>query len=358
MNSNFHSARRSKKDYDILFVDFKKAFDSLNDDFLLKLLQHVNLPQCTISAIQYLLTDLTALTTFKGGLQTKIKLEKGVKQGCPLSPLLFILVMEVLDDAIICPPPSNINQANPDIDSALYADDAAYASDDLASRIPSLNRTFTIFGKATGLQINVTKSCIVKARPTSSSTSRIKEKLALTSWSELPIRPNTKWLGTIIGARTSTNAIFADALKKFERRTSSYLPLKTHYSLPTRIRIANVFLVTIFSYLYQIYFIPEKILQKINSLLYKWIVPFNSISLSDLTRPVSLLGLPENLKDVRLMNIAALISNAPPSTVKKQATKASLRILMISNDIAIMQGHQSHALSYLPRTMHRPTPSE
>ena len=86
-----------------------------------------------------------------------------------------------------------------------------------------------------------------------------------------------------------------------------------------------------------------KILQKINGLLYKWIVPFNSVSLSDLTRPVSLLGLPENLKDVRLMNIAALISNAPPSTVKKKATKASL----LSNDIAI---HQSHALSYLPRT--------
>jgi ribonuclease HI len=342
-NHKFHTARRNKKDYDTLFVDFKKAFDSLNHTFLFKLLQHVHLPLSTINAIRYLLTDLTSMTTFKGAPQAKIRLEKGVKQGCPLSPLLFVLVMEVLDDAIIRPPPSNINQTNPDIDSALYADDAKYSSFDLARHIPFLNRTFTLFGKATGLQINVAKSCIVKARPTSSSTLRIKEKLALSSWSELPIRPNTKWLGTIVGAHTSTNAIFADALKKFEQRTASYLPLKAQYSLPTRIRIANVFLISIFSYLYQIYFIPEKTLQKINRLLYKWIVPFNSVSLSDLTRPASILGLPDNLKDVRLMNVAALISNAPPSATPKKATKASLN----GNDIAI---HQNHALSYLCHT--------
>ena len=75
--------------------------------------------------------------------------------------------MEVLDDAIIKPPHTNINHNDSDIDSALYADDAAYASHRLADFIPELNKIFKLFGEATGLHVNVTKSCIVKARPTS-----------------------------------------------------------------------------------------------------------------------------------------------------------------------------------------------
>ena len=87
-DNKFHSARRQKSDYDILFIDFKKAFDSLNHEFLIQMLHRIRVPISTINAIRYLLTDLTALTTFRGTPPAKIHLGKGVKQGCPLSPLL------------------------------------------------------------------------------------------------------------------------------------------------------------------------------------------------------------------------------------------------------------------------------
>ena len=164
ITEKIHQATTNKKDYDVLFIDFKKAFDSLNHNFLFSLLVHINMPTTTINVIKFLLTDLQALTTFRGSQPQSIKMEKGVKQGCPLSPLLFVLVMEVLDDAIIKPPSSKINQNNSDIDSALYADDACYGSPDLANHLPHLQTTLELFGKATGLNIHTTKSCIVKAR--------------------------------------------------------------------------------------------------------------------------------------------------------------------------------------------------
>ena len=278
------------------------------------MLHRIRVPISTINAIRYLLTDLTALTTFRGTPPAKIHLGKGVKQGCPLSPLLFILVMEVLDDAIIKPTHTNINHNDSDIDSALYADDAAYASHRLADFIPELNKTFRLFGEATGLHVNVTKSCIVKARPTSATTKHIKRQLHNCSWCSLPIRPWAKWLGTLVGSKVTPTKIFANALAKFKNRARSYLPLKSHYSLPNRILIANVFLLPIFSYLYQLYYIPDPIIKTVNSLLYRWLIPFNSLTIADLSRPSNRVGLPNALHDLRLMNTAALIANAAPQT--------------------------------------------
>ena len=340
-DSKFHSARRQKSDYDILFIDFKKAFDSLNHEFLIRLLHHIHIPNSTINVVRYLLTELTALTTFRGTPPAKIQLGKGVKQGCPLSPLLFILVMEVLDDAIIRPPHNNIDQNDSDIDSALYADDAAYASHRLADFILELNKTFWIFGEATGLHVNVTKSCIVKARPTSATTRHIAQQLSECSWCNLPIRPWAKWLGTLVGSKVTPTRIFANALAKFKNRALSYLPLKSHYSLPNRILIANVFLLPIFSYLYQLYIIPDTILKTVNSLLYRWLIPFNSLTLADLSRPANRVGLPNALQDLRLMNIAALITNTAPDTIPAKASKRHL----LSSSIAT---HHKHALTFTP----------
>ena len=110
INEKLHKASNDKEDYDLISIDFMKAFDSLNHKFLIFLLEHIKLPRPSINAIQFLINDLQALTTFKGTTPQKIKLEKGVKQGCPLSPLLFALIMEVLDNALLSPPKDDINK--------------------------------------------------------------------------------------------------------------------------------------------------------------------------------------------------------------------------------------------------------
>jgi ribonuclease HI/exonuclease III len=338
INEKLHKACKDKKDYDLISIDFMKAFDSLNHTFLICLLEHIKLPRSSINAIQFLIHDLQALTTFKGTSPRNIKLEKGVKQGCPLSPLLFALIMEVLDNALLLPPKNDINKIHPDIDGALFADDACYASPNLAKHIPHFHRTITLFGKATGLRIHIKKSTIVKARMTSRTTKSITTALTNCGWKDITVSPHFKWLGTIIGSKINTKKIFNNALTKFKDRINHYLPLKKHYSLPNRIMIANVFLLTIFSYLYQIYFIPGDYLKTINSLLYKWLVSFNSFSLADLSRPTNRCGLSNTLKDIRIVNIAALIATAP-SDLTPTSYKGRI------HNSGRITDHQKHALA-------------
>jgi hypothetical protein len=180
----------------------------------------------------------------------------------------------------------------------------------------------------------------VMARANSRTTKSIAAALTDCGWNDITVSPHVKWLGTIIGTKVDTKMIFHKALHKFKERINSYLPLKNHYSLPNRIKIANIFLISIFSYLYQIYFIPPDYLKTINSLLYKWIVSFNAFSLADLSRPTSRCGLSCTLKDIHITNIAALIATTPKEyqpVIYKGRLENSGRI----------SDHQKHALALL-----------
>ena len=70
----------------INFVDYEKAFDSINRDTLWKLLRHYGIP------ISY---EGTGCRVIHNGQLTKhFKVKAGVRQGCLLSPFLFILVVD------------------------------------------------------------------------------------------------------------------------------------------------------------------------------------------------------------------------------------------------------------------------
>ena len=101
-----------------------------------------------------------------------------------------------------------------------------------------------------------------------------------------------------------------------------------------------MFLLPIFSYLYQLYNIPDPIIKTVNSLLYRWLIPFNSLTIADLSRPSNRVGLPNALHDLRLMNTAALITNAASDATPTRASKRNLN----SSSIAT---HHNHALSFL-----------
>eukprot|EP00732_Lithocolla_globosa_P001538 Lithocolla_globosa_v1_NODE_782_length_3286_cov_3.792634.p1 type:complete len:976 gc:universal NODE_782_length_3286_cov_3.792634:2974-47(-) len=78
------------------FVDFQKAFDSVNHDCLWFKLLSLNLHGRMFQSIQALYTDSTSAVRLNGMLTDWFPIEKGVKQGCLLSPLLFALYVNDL----------------------------------------------------------------------------------------------------------------------------------------------------------------------------------------------------------------------------------------------------------------------
>ena len=80
----------------IAFLDFQKAFDSLNWTFLFKTLREFNFGENFIKWVNTLYSNIESCVTNNGYSSTFFKLARGIRQGCPLSALLFVLVVETL----------------------------------------------------------------------------------------------------------------------------------------------------------------------------------------------------------------------------------------------------------------------
>ena len=79
----------------MLMLDNTKAFDRLQHDFALDVLRAFNLPPSLINAVQTLYNGAETRVKVNGHLAPPFPNTSGVKQGCPLSGLLYILVQEV-----------------------------------------------------------------------------------------------------------------------------------------------------------------------------------------------------------------------------------------------------------------------
>jgi hypothetical protein len=93
-----------------LLLDIKKAYDSLDREFLLECLTRCGLPQCFVRAIAAAHTDTTARFCVNGALSRPLEMTRGIRQGYPLAPILFIVAMDPLyrsvrTDPELCEPP-------------------------------------------------------------------------------------------------------------------------------------------------------------------------------------------------------------------------------------------------------------
>ena len=81
----------------ILSIDAEKAFDKIQHSFLIKTLEKVGIEETYLNIIKAIYEKPTANIILNGEKLRAFSLRSGTRQGCPLSPLLFNIVLEVLD---------------------------------------------------------------------------------------------------------------------------------------------------------------------------------------------------------------------------------------------------------------------
>ena len=78
----------------INFIDYEKAFDSVDRETMWKLLRHYGVPKKIISIIRCTFQDMSCKIAHAGQLSESFEVKTGVRQGCLLSPFLFLLVID------------------------------------------------------------------------------------------------------------------------------------------------------------------------------------------------------------------------------------------------------------------------
>ena len=97
---NIKSALEFAQDFSqplaLVQIDFYKAFDSISHDFLLLAAERLGIPPSLLKWIRIFLHNLTAQINLNGYLSDSILIKRGIRQGCPLSMLLFIIGIKLL----------------------------------------------------------------------------------------------------------------------------------------------------------------------------------------------------------------------------------------------------------------------
>ena len=86
--------KNHNKEVTLCFVDFKKAFDSINREVMFKILPLYGIPEQIISAIKALYINTNAKVLTQDGETEQFDILAGVLQGDTLAPFLFILVLD------------------------------------------------------------------------------------------------------------------------------------------------------------------------------------------------------------------------------------------------------------------------
>ena len=147
----------------INFVDYEKAFDSLDRDTLWKLLQHYGIPEKIITLIRNTYDGTTCKVTHAGRLTESFQVQTGVRQGCLLSPFMFLVAIDWIMKT------TTKNRRNgiqwtlwSQLDDMDFADDLALLShshEQMQEKTDLLN----LVSAQTGLNINMNKTKIMKA---------------------------------------------------------------------------------------------------------------------------------------------------------------------------------------------------
>ena len=88
------------KNHMIISTDSEKAFDKIQHPLMIKTLQKAGTERTYLNIIKTIYDKPTANIIFNGEKLKAFPLKSGIRQGCPLSPLLLNMVLEVLATAI------------------------------------------------------------------------------------------------------------------------------------------------------------------------------------------------------------------------------------------------------------------
>jgi hypothetical protein len=138
----------------LMFVDFEKAFDSINRNKVWEVMNRYGMLWHIINLIKKLYDGSTCQVLHEGKLSDTIGVNTGVRQGCILSPIIYLIVMDNVMNKVMLAKKRGINWGvSQQLEDLLFADDICLLSHNFNKMHMKLKDLEKI-GKTVGLKIN------------------------------------------------------------------------------------------------------------------------------------------------------------------------------------------------------------
>ncbi|KAJ4791253.1 RNA-directed DNA polymerase (Reverse transcriptase) [Rhynchospora pubera] len=242
--------------------DLSKAFDRMEWHFVIRVLQLYGFPPIFIAWIKGCITSASFAILINGAADGFITPSRGLRQGCALSPYLFILCMDVLNRMLQFKQQNglisglSIARGAPPISSLMYADDLIICGIATPQEVSQLRTTLSDFCTMSGQLIGIDKSRIWFSKRTSSDL----RNYCMNSFQAVQGGNNQVYLGVPI--LTSSCSHYNYLLDKIDAKLSNWKARML--SQAAKLVLLKTVIEPMLLYSMGAGYIPDSILQKIN----------------------------------------------------------------------------------------------
>ncbi|KAL4292566.1 hypothetical protein AHAS_Ahas18G0040900 [Arachis hypogaea] len=215
---------KGKKQFMAIKIDFEKAYDRLNWEFIKKRLQNFKFPEHFINLIMNCIQSVNYSVIWNGNRTEEFTPIRGLRQGDPLSPYLFVIAMDALSYLIEEQVQNGgwkairVGREGPDISHLMFADNLLLFTEATMEQITRVIEVLEAFCNVSGLKINREKSSIIFSKKTQPNTRE--EITKLTRFREE--RDLGRYLGAMITNNRKGKENYKDMLGRMQNKLKGW----------------------------------------------------------------------------------------------------------------------------------------
>ncbi|KAJ3699695.1 hypothetical protein LUZ61_003400 [Rhynchospora tenuis] len=205
-----------------LKVDLSKAFDRLRWPYILAVMQTYGLPATFTTWVQACVQSASYSILINGSVDGYIQPTNGLRQGCALSPYLFILALDILSRILNAKVQAKhikglkIARGGPVLTSLLYADDLLVFGEASTTEMTAIAQVLSVFCDLSGQQIGVEKSRIWFSKNTPMEA----RQFAMNIFAATLASPSEIYLGSPVAANRQSD--FSPLISKIDSKLQTW----------------------------------------------------------------------------------------------------------------------------------------
>ncbi|KAJ9535108.1 hypothetical protein OSB04_un001812 [Centaurea solstitialis] len=264
-NEIVHHAKKKKMKMFLFKVDFEKAFDSVNWIFLFHTMEQMGFGKKWIGWINGCLKSASTSILINGTPSKEFLMERGLRQGDPLSPFLFLLAGEVLQLMILNACNMGLFngirlvKSNRNISLLQFADDALIFGKWSRKNLVALTKILTCFYDVSGLRINLSKCNLFGIGVSDPVVKDMADKIRC-QVSSLPFT----YLGLPVGGNMKKKALWSVVVEKINKKLSAWK--SKCISIGGRLTLIQSVLSAIPLFFFSLFKAPKAILKLLESI--------------------------------------------------------------------------------------------